>query len=695
MKNVNSKIVVGFLMENVGSEAIDDGFLMDDEFLMENVDLFLASSIVKLAFAEEKSCDLEHGKMVSIQQSGSLELYASFLILFDLHIICALAWYFSVTIVDSAGTGTVLCAIVLPKVSYPKKSFGKYVKILLSTAPSAIITGVTENFNLQCYICSIERKVPKTYVISRFCDIVHFKNCKADGCRCSMIDINGWSRELNYGVYCMGSVAKYAFKSLKYSFKGNSQRMGKTNECNIELLKINKSVKFEEADDVVLLAMLVSSFRIGIRWNASSKTVEVGFLMENACFEAVNVGFLMKNADSEAVYVGFLMENASSEAIDDEFLMDDGFLMENADSEAVDNGLLMENAGFEELHIVTSSKVKLAFAEEKSCDLEQGKMVSVHQSSNLELYASFFILFDLHIVYAFKVSETIVDSAGTGTILCAIVLPKGNCTLADLVEVVVYHLKYEITKNFNLQCYICSIEREVPKAYVISRFCDIVHIKNCKADGCRCLVIDINCWSRELNYGVYCMGRNSERIGKTNECIIELLKIKKSVKFEEAGDVMLLAMLVSSFRIVSCGAPSLVSRIPVVGESDLDIHDFLPILFSGIGKSDVDGNGFVVVVLGGDYVLHFLKLIDGNCMKNVLTLFDPLTADQEVPKVHLFCLNAATLRFGKLDMMRIEEREDHGINYPGVNDMEYVFLGLPTNDFLDSLIEVGAETLLQ
>ncbi|KAM1363677.1 hypothetical protein TB2_028105 [Malus domestica] len=380
--------------------------------------------------------------------------------------------------------------------------------------------------------------------------------------------------------------------------------------------------------------------------------------MENACFEAVNVGFLMKNADSEAVYVGFLMENASSEAIDDEFLMDDGFLMENADSEAVDNGLLMENAA------------------------------------------------------SSKVSETIVDSAGTGTILCAIVLPKGNCTLADLVGVVVDHLKYEITKNFNLQCYICSIEREVPKAYVISRFCDIVHIKNCKADGCRCLVIDINCWSRELNYGVYCMGRNSERIGKTNECIIELLKINKSVKFEEAGDVMLLkinksvkfeeagdvmllAMLVSSFRIVSCGAPSLVSRIPVVGESDLDIHDFLPILFSGIGKSDVDGNGFVVVVLGGDYVLHFLKLIDGNCMKNVLTLFDPLTADQEVPKVHLFCLNAATLRFGKLDMMRIEEREDHGINYPGVNDMEYVFLGLPTNDFLDSLIEVGAETLLQ
>ncbi|TQD91614.1 hypothetical protein C1H46_022797 [Malus baccata] len=196
---------------------------------------------------------------------------------------------------------------------------------------------------------------------------------------------------------------------------------------------------------------------------------------------------------------------------------------------------------------------------------------------------------------------------------------KSNCTLADLVEVVVDHLKYEITKNFNLQCYICSVERE------------------------NCLL-----W----------------------------------------GSVF-------------------VSRIPVVGESDLDIHDFLPslkkcfnllghaldnsifliyrqvlegynfgmlwwkiFLFSGIGKSDVDGNSFVVVVLGGDYVLHFLKLIDGNCMKNVLTLFDPLTADQEVPNVHLFCLNAATLRFGKLDMMRIEEREDHGINYPGVNDME-------------------------
>ncbi|KAM2192963.1 hypothetical protein ACFX1Q_028595 [Malus domestica] len=230
MKNVNSKIVdVGFLMENVGSEAIDDGFLMDDEFLMENVDLFLASSIVKLAFAEEKSCDLEHGKMVSIQQSGSLELYASFLILFDLHIVCALAWYFSVTIVDSVGIGTVLCAIVLPKgvlmsfdarftnldstnISYPKKSFGKYVKILPFTAPRN-----------RTFDDVVEVAVPKTYVISRFCDIVHFKNCKADGCRCSMIDINGWSRELNYGVYYMGSVAKYAFKSLKYSFNGNSQ----------------------------------------------------------------------------------------------------------------------------------------------------------------------------------------------------------------------------------------------------------------------------------------------------------------------------------------------------------------------------------------------------------------------------------------------------------------------------------------
>ncbi|KAM1363679.1 hypothetical protein ACFX15_028026 [Malus domestica] len=116
-------------MENVGSEAIDDGFLMDDEFLIENVDLFLASSIVKLAFAEEKSCDLEHGKMVSIQQSGSLELYASFLILFDLHIVCALAWYFSVTIVDSAGTGTVLCAIVLPK---GNRTFDDVVEVAVS-----------------------------------------------------------------------------------------------------------------------------------------------------------------------------------------------------------------------------------------------------------------------------------------------------------------------------------------------------------------------------------------------------------------------------------------------------------------------------------------------------------------------------------------------------------------------------------
>ncbi|KAM1401706.1 hypothetical protein ACFX1X_028871 [Malus domestica] len=116
-------------MENVGSEAIDDGFLMDDEFLMENVDLFLASSIVKLAFAEEKSCDLEHGKMVSIQQSGSLELYASFLILFDLHIVCALAWYFSVTIVDSVGIGTVLCAIVLPK---GNRTFDDVVEVAVS-----------------------------------------------------------------------------------------------------------------------------------------------------------------------------------------------------------------------------------------------------------------------------------------------------------------------------------------------------------------------------------------------------------------------------------------------------------------------------------------------------------------------------------------------------------------------------------
>lgn len=77
-----------------------------------------------------------------------------------------------------------------------------------------------------------------------------------------MIDINGWSKELNYGVYCMRSGAKYASKSLKYSFKGNFERIGKTNECNVELLNINKNVKFGEADDVMLLVMLVSSFRI-------------------------------------------------------------------------------------------------------------------------------------------------------------------------------------------------------------------------------------------------------------------------------------------------------------------------------------------------------------------------------------------------------------------------------------------------
>ncbi|KAB2627510.1 hypothetical protein D8674_021128 [Pyrus ussuriensis x Pyrus communis] len=60
----------------------------------------------------------------------------------------------------------------------------------------------------------------------------------------------------------MRSGAKYASKSLKYSFKGNFERIGKTNECNVELLNINKNVKFGEADDVMLLVMLVSSFRI-------------------------------------------------------------------------------------------------------------------------------------------------------------------------------------------------------------------------------------------------------------------------------------------------------------------------------------------------------------------------------------------------------------------------------------------------
>ncbi|TQD91613.1 hypothetical protein C1H46_022796 [Malus baccata] len=290
-----------------------------------------------------------------------------------------------------------------------------------------------------------------------------------------MIDINGRFRELNYDVYCMGSVAKYAFKSLKYSFKGNSERMGKTNECNIELLKINKSVKFEEADDVVLLASKVSETIIdfaGTGTNLCAIVLPKGVLMSSDAritnldstkkLFLVRLHIWMKNVNSKIVDVGFLMENVGSEAIDDGFLMDDEFLMENAGPEVVDNGLLMENAGFEKMH--------------------------------------------------------------------------------------------------------------VPKTYVISRFCDIVHIKNCKADGCRCSMIDINGWSRELNYNVYCMGSvakyafkslkysfkgNYERMGKTNECNIELLKINKSVKFEEADDVVLLAMLVSSFRIVSCEAPYL------------------------------------------------------------------------------------------------------------------------------------------
>ncbi|XP_050137671.1 uncharacterized protein LOC126614086 isoform X1 [Malus sylvestris] len=460
-------------------------------------------------------------------------------------------------------------------------------------------------------------------------------------------------------------------------------------------------------------------------------------------------------------------------------------LMENAGPESVDSGLLMENvdAGSED----TLSTVK------SGCS---------------------------------KVSEMTVECVGTGTVLCAIVLPKGvlmasdaritnlestksNCyhfffflficlfqqflfiliclffvlvlypekklweireeppiysswchynqggvafmqylkreavnrNLADLVEVSVDHLKHEITENFNLQCYICSVEQEVPKAYVISRFCDIVHVKNCKADSCTCSEFQIDCWPRELYYGVYCMGSGGQVACKSlkysfkgnfesdaHQWSIELLKINQSAKFEEADVDVLLALLSSSFTKVSCGAPFLISRIPCVGKSQSYTHDFLPSLkrcFSLLGRmldnsvfliyrqalegsdfgevvvenmiggSNARNNGIAVAVMEGNYVLHFLKLRDGNCRKYVLSLFGPVTADEDVPNVDQFCRSPTSLMFGKLDMLMIADKvETHGLDVAEINDMEYVFLGLPTIDFIDSLVEVGSATLL-
>ncbi|RXI05365.1 hypothetical protein DVH24_006622 [Malus domestica] len=424
-------------------------------------------------------------------------------------------------------------------------------------------------------------------------------------------------------------------------------------------------------------------------------------------------------------------------------------LMENAGPESVDSGLLMENvdAGSED----TLSTVK------SGCS---------------------------------KVSEMTVECVGTGTVLCAIVLPKGvlmasdaritnlestkilypekklweireeppiysswchynqggvafmqylkreavNRNLADLVEVSVDHLKHEITENFNLQCYICSVEQEVPKAYVISRFCDIVHVKNCKADSCTCSEFQIDCWPRELYYGVYCMGSGGQVACKSlkysfkgnfesdaHQWSIELLKINQSAKFEEADVDVLLALLSSSFTKVSCGAPFL-------RKSQSYTHDFLPSLkrcFSLLGRmldnsvfliyrqalegsdfgevvvenmiggSNARNNGIAVAVMEGNYVLHFLKLRDGNCRKYVLSLFGPVTADEDVPNVDQFCRSPTSLMFGKLDMLMIADKvETHGLDVAEINDMEYVFLGLPTIDFIDSLVEVGSATLL-
>ena len=95
--------------------------------------------------------------------------------------------------------------------------------------------------------------------------------------------------------------------------------------------------------------------------------------------------------------------------------------------------------------------------------------------------------------------------------------------------------------------------------------------------------------------------------------------------------------------------------------------------------------GYSVADLAGGYVLHMMALHEGGQIQQLDALFDPIGNTDEFPDVDLFCKDKSQLKFCALDKL-ILDGNDHGLLSDDIRELEYVFFGLPTLAFLDSLI---------
>ncbi|KAM1251485.1 hypothetical protein ACFX13_040440 [Malus domestica] len=95
--------------------------------------------------------------------------------------------------------------------------------------------------------------------------------------------------------------------------------------------------------------------------------------------------------------------------------------------------------------------------------------------------------------------------------------------------------------------------------------------------------------------------------------------------------------------------------------------------------------GYVVAVLAEGYVLHMIALNEVGYVQQLDGLFDPIYDAHDFSDVEIFCKDLSQLKCCVVDKSKLDGN-GHGIASEDIRDLEYIFVGLPTLSFLDSLI---------
>ncbi|TQE12972.1 hypothetical protein C1H46_001347 [Malus baccata] len=293
------------------------------------------------------------------------------------------------------------------------------------------------------------------------------------------------------------------------------------------------------------------------------------------------------------------------------------------------------------------------------------------------------------------------------------------------------------TEKFVLQCYICGVENGEPQAYIINRHWDILHVPKCGSNGdCQCSRLKINLHTRKLKFGVHCIGSGAsfalenlrfsfegvdEIRDDTGEFNIENLSKGGDLTLDEVHTILLHAVFDAALLDSHCGGPFWVSSIPTIGvggivsqppcdfvsaykcfhstyetlheshifliyRRDLEGTDYGGIIVKNLIPAEVTRFvGYPVAELAGDYVLHMMVLVDVGCVKQLGSIFDPIADAYEFSDAGMFCKDLSQLKFCIVDKSKLDEN-GHGVQSEDIRDSEYIFVGLPNLNFLNSLI---------